>query len=112
MEERAKTIHYTLLHPLGHFEIPKEGAVVDLLFDLPYLIGFGYRLPTYEELNGLLECGEFDTGMGGGAEWEPFTLSIAVYTETVEAISRDPRLAQRPCPLEGVPWSQGLWRGQ
>ncbi|HEY8601504.1 MAG TPA: hypothetical protein VIL85_23960 [Thermomicrobiales bacterium] len=107
-----RLLHYDRLHPAGHFAMPTEGTVIDLLFDMPYLVGYGYRFPTYEELNGLLAAGEWDTGMGGGCEWSPFTLNPAEYTEVVEQIRHEPRLAALGRPLEGEPWARGLWCGQ
>lgn len=108
----VRVLHYNRLHPAGHFEMPTEGTVVDLLFHMPYMVGYGYRFPTREELNRLLASGEWDTGMGGGAEWPPFTLGPEEYAELVAAIERDPRLAARNRPLEGEPWAMGQWCGQ
>ena len=51
--------------------MPTEGTVVDLLFQMPYMVGCGYRFPHYTELNRLLVGGEWDTGMSGGCEWPP-----------------------------------------
>jgi hypothetical protein len=99
----VRTLRYNRLHPAGHFEMPTEGTVVDLLFDMPYMIGYGYRFPTYEELNELLATGEWDTGMGGGCEWPPFILSPAEYTEVFEQTKHDPRLAALNRTLEGEP---------
>ena len=70
-----RTLRYNNLHPLGHFLMPAEGTVVDLLFDVPYLIGFGAPFPSHVQLNSLLQLGYEDAGMSGGCEWEPFELS-------------------------------------
>jgi hypothetical protein len=107
-----RVLRYIRLHPVGHFEMPTEGTVTDLLFDMPYLVGYGYRFPTYDELNRLLVSGEWDTGMGGGCEWTPFTLSPGEYAEVVESITLDSRFAGLPYPLEGASWAMRRWRGQ
>ena len=93
-----RTLRYDNLHPLGHFPMPTEGTVTDLLFDLPYFIGFGSPFPTREQLNSLLRKGYKDEGMSGGCEWEPFELSADEYAEVARAIEQDRRLAERPVP--------------
>jgi hypothetical protein len=72
--------------------MPREGTVVDLLFDIPYLIGWSTPFPTRDQLNRLLGKGIYDAGMSGGCEWEPFQLSTDEYEELVSVIKCDKRL--------------------
>jgi hypothetical protein len=81
--------------------IPATGTVADLLFHIPYLIGFGKPFPSRDALNELLSEGFYDAGMSGGAEWEPFELSVDEYEEVLMAIKGDPRLARMPRDLDG-----------
>jgi hypothetical protein len=81
--------------------VPAEGTVVDLLFHIPYLIGFDRPFPPRDGLNDLLRHGFYDAGMSGGAEWDPFELSVDEYDEVVTAIKSDPRLAKMPADLDG-----------
>lgn len=69
----------------------KTGTVVDLLFDIPYLIGPRTHLPPRDELNGLLRKGIKDVGMSGGCRWGPFELSPDEYAEVVAAVEHDAR---------------------
>lgn len=108
-----RTLRYDNLHPLGHFPMPIEGTVADLLFDIPYFVGFGSPLPTHEQLNSLLRKGYDDAGMSGGCEWEPFELSLEEYTEVRHALGCDQRLAERPVPsLAGSEeWARDIKNG-
>jgi hypothetical protein len=76
--------------------MPRKGTVVDLLFDIPYLIGWSTPFPTRDQLNRLLGKGIYDAGMSGGCEWEPFEISTDEYEELVSAIKRDKRLRETP----------------
>lgn len=81
--------------------VPAAGTVVDLLFHIPYLIGFGEPFPSRDALNELLREGFYDAGMSGGAEWDPFELSADEYDEVLAAVKDDPRLAQMPRDVDG-----------
>jgi hypothetical protein len=97
-----KRLRYTVLPSVGPGEIPAEGTVVDLLFALPYFLGFGWPFPSHAQLNSLLRKGYDDAGMSGGCEWEPFELSREEYAEVRQALAHDQRLARLPVPsLEG-----------
>src|SRR4051812_18494011 len=84
-----RRLRYELLPPIGPGTMPAEGTVVDLLFDIPYLIGWGAPLPSHYQLNSLLRKGYDDAGMSGGCAWEPFELSADEYDEVVSAIKQD-----------------------
>jgi hypothetical protein len=71
------------------------------LCHIPYLIGFGTPFPSHDALNELLREGFYDAGMSGGAEWDPFELSVDEYDEVLTAIKGDRRLAQMPRDLDG-----------
>ena len=110
-----RRLRYELLPPIGPGTMPVEGTVVELLFDIPYLIGWSAPFPSHDQLNSLLRKGYRDAGMSGGCEWAPFELSADEYDEVVSAIKRDERLQQCPTPnLEGsAEWAslarQGYW---
>jgi hypothetical protein len=74
----------------------RKGTVVDLLFDIPYFIGWNTPFPKRDQLNRLLRKGIYDAGMSGGCEWEPFELSAGEYEELVSAIKCDKRLKETP----------------
>src|SRR5436309_9992559 len=93
-----KRLRYTLLPGVGPGEFPEEGTVADLLFAIPYFIGFSAPFPPHVQLNSLLRKGYVDAGMSGGCTWEPFELSMDEYVEVVSAIVQDQRLAQSPVP--------------
>lgn len=106
-----RAVRYKLLAPVGTGKIKKEGTVVDLLFDLPYLIGWGAPIPSRTALNALFATGHYDAGMSGGCEWkQPFELSEDEYREVVEAIRQDPRL--QDCPVPSVWGEIGLRHGR
>jgi hypothetical protein len=84
-----------VLPGVGPGEFPEDGTVVDLLFELPYFIGFGWPFPAHAQLNSLLRRGYEDGGMSCGCAWTPFELSTEEYAEVVQAIAGDARLAQR-----------------
>lgn len=97
-----RRLHYTVLPGVGPGEFPEEGTVVDLLFALPYFLGFDWPFPSHDQLNSLLRTGYMNAGMSGGCEWEPFALSTEEYAEVRHAVAHDQRLAQTPVPaLDG-----------
>lgn len=49
-------------------------------------------VPSMQDLNHLLRLGEDDAGMGGGAQWKPFTLTEAEYLELRESLLTDPNI--------------------
>lgn len=91
-------LYYTILPGVGPGKVPADGTVVDLLFALPYFIGFGWPFPSHAQLDSLLRQGYEDAGMSGGAEWDPFELREDEYAEVVRVIAQDERLASRPVP--------------
>jgi hypothetical protein len=94
-----RRLRYEILPPIGPGTMPVEGTVVDLLFDIPYLIGWSRPFPSYRELNELLRKGIVDRGMSGGCTWEPFELDREEYEEVVDAIKRDERLSKTPTQI-------------
>jgi len=95
----VRRLRYTAFGP---GESPEEGTVADLLFAIPYLIGFGWPFPSHAQLNSLLRKGYADAGMSGGCEWEPFEMQVGEYDDVAHAIGGDPRLARCPTPsLQG-----------
>jgi hypothetical protein len=96
---RMKRIQYTI-YAIHDIDEDTEGTVVDLLFDIPYMVGWGGPFPTRDELNEILRAGISDAGMSGGCEWEPFELSESEYDEVVAGIQHDPRLTERPRPIQ------------
>ena len=74
-----RRLRYELLPSIGPCAMPVEGTVVDLLFDIPYFIGWGAPFPSRDQLNSLLRKGYRDAGMSGGCEWAPFELSADEY---------------------------------
>jgi len=91
-----RTLRYSNLHPLGHFEMPTEGTVVDLLFDMPWVLARYATVPTLDDLNELFREGSYDAGMSGGCEWEPFEIDTTEYNEIVRAIRQRPLAGLEP----------------
>jgi hypothetical protein len=48
-----KRLRYTVLPGVGPGEFPEEGTVTDLLFAIPYFIGFSAPFPSHAQLNSL-----------------------------------------------------------
>lgn len=68
--------------PLDEFILSTPGFVYALKY-------FGI-IPPIHVLNEVLESGCDDAGMGGGAEWKPFSLSQTEYDELVENLITNP----------------------
>ncbi len=63
----------------------KEGTLLDLVYDIPYLDAVGI-LPPLHLLNERLRTGGGDGGMSPGASWEPFEISAADYETLCQAL--------------------------
>lgn len=67
----------------------KEGPLIDLIYDIPYLDVCGI-LPPLHLLNERLLSGGGDGGMSPGASWEPFEVSQAEYDALCRQIEDTP----------------------
>ena len=75
-----KTYTYHELPGVGPGELEQQGSLLELLQSIPYLLTRN-RLPPLVVLNAVLEGGEADAGMSGGARWAPFSIDQQEYMQ-------------------------------
>jgi hypothetical protein len=75
-------LKYEIMPPVGPGRFPREGALAEMLFDIPYFF-VGAIVPPIQILNEVLKKGVVDMGMSGGCKWEPFQVDDAGYSRLV-----------------------------
>ena len=81
----VRIVRYTRHEPHGLPE-QREAPLSVFVYDVPYLPASGL-LPPLHLLSPLLMSGGSEGGMGPGATWEPFNLSISEYEELVASLA-------------------------
>jgi len=64
--------------------------VADLVRETPYLIYLNV-IPPLHILNQVLETGREDAGMSGGAEWQPFQVTLEEHATLVQELENYPQ---------------------
>jgi len=85
-----RTVTYVRHEYHGEPEIHTAELAV-FVYDIPYVGACGI-FPPYPLINGLFESGGAEGGMGPGATWKPFSITLAEYdvlVKTLEAL--DPK---------------------
>ena len=89
-----RDVRFKVLPATGAGEGPWEYCPLDeFLMSIP---AFAYALCAFEVVppkhvfNEILNKGENDAGMGGGAKWKPFEIAEAEYEELVENLVTNP----------------------
>jgi len=83
-------IDYILLPPVGTDGLCRQGTVADLVRETPYLIYLNV-IPPLHILNQVLETGREDAGMSGGAEWQPFQVTLEEHATLVQELENYPQ---------------------
>jgi O-acetyl-ADP-ribose deacetylase (regulator of RNase III) len=82
--ERLRSVKYTYLFPVadsrGRSSGRRSGDISDLFRDANSYLFSADRVPPLLVINEFLAKGVSHLGMGGGAEWKPFSLTEAEYS--------------------------------
>jgi hypothetical protein len=83
-----ETFRYEVMPPMGNKIKSKEGGVLSLLKDTPYLF-ISNVIPSEKVLNLFLASGISDAGMSGGVKWEPFVLLSGEFIKLVDRLTKE-----------------------
>ena len=64
----------------------RQGTLMELVLDIPYLMEESGVIPPLIVLNQVLQSGGDTGGMGPGTTWQPFQIDPEEYAELVQAL--------------------------
>jgi hypothetical protein len=84
-EGKLRTVRYVRHPGPWHDPQPMENSLLAFVYDIPYFGACGV-FPPFHLLNQQFRRGGSQGGMGPGATWEPFELSLEEFRDLVEAV--------------------------
>ncbi len=81
-----RKVTYETFWTFGRRGTKREGTLLDLVLDIPYLMADTGIIPSFAALNEILKGGGNSGGMSPGTKWHPFKISQAEYRELVEML--------------------------